>query len=365
MAATDLVVLDNTITYEGSGFPTLDALIIKTINRDDLMEEYKQYTSLMDYTDTTLLNPFQTFSAKSAPKGLQNINETGIKPRVDFAFTPKKWIYQQEIAGEFSSSYLFTQWARNAQTIKGASDSIQAELADVASQTRDLVLAYDIRYAEEEVKLWANWFSVTAANGPGSATPKGNPLFYAYQPYGVPGTPITGTFSNIVTGAVYTDIATGTAQLQNALNLIKQTKDENGKFIAEPKNWYKLYTSKVRAVFWKQVLNDNSQYSGQGTNANQMNQFNFKGNIVELVILNLLGQPDSLTWANIGSADNAFLTNPDYLKKAQAFRTYRLYNPRVKSFENMETDELQTSIRAIVGVDHYGAELGIVGIQWS
>jgi hypothetical protein len=42
---------------------------------------------------------------------------------------------------------------------------------------RDLAYAYDIRVAEELVKVWAKGHSITAANGAGSATPKGKALF--------------------------------------------------------------------------------------------------------------------------------------------------------------------------------------------
>ena len=141
------------------------------------MPDHKQYMAAMDYSDTPLLNPSQTFATKAAPTSMGNVLETGIAEQADMVFTPKKGVYQVEIARKYSRSHLFTKWARQAKTLQGAPDSIQAELLDVASESRDLALAYDSRYAEEMVKLWTKGFSVTTAAGPGSATPKGKALF--------------------------------------------------------------------------------------------------------------------------------------------------------------------------------------------
>lgn len=361
--AADLV-LDNGLTFEGKAGTTLDSLILETIDFDNIMPDFKQYVSMLHYTETQTLNPSQTFAQKSAPTGMADVTETGIKKQMDFKFKPKKGIYQNEVGGVFTISYLMTQWIRKVAKLQDAPGEVQAHLIDVSEQTRDLILSYDIRKAEDLTKVLTKGFAVTAANGPGSATPKGNPLFYASQPYGVSGTAISGTFSNTVTGAVYTNVATGTAQLQAALDLIKATKDDNGKFIREPKS-YELLVSRTRLNFWMQVLNEGSDginsYSGQGTNANQANQFQFKGNTVRVIQLDMLGQPD-YNGVTIGTADQAFLMNPEYIMQAKALRTYNVYAPKVKTYDNDETDEMSTSFRGIFGMDHYGAEIGLVGI---
>jgi hypothetical protein len=358
MAVTDLVTLDNTITFEGSGRAVLDSLVIETIDRNDIMEDHKMYAKMLSFVDTTLISPDQKFGTKSAGKGLQDITETGIKAQRDLTFGPKKGIYQKEIGDKFTMSFLFTQWSRNAKTIAGAPEGIQAELADMASNTRDLVVGYDIRHAEELVKVLTKGFSISAAEGPGSPTPKGLALFSASHTIAV-----GGTNSNLVTGASYTNIATGTTQLQAALDLHKKMKDENGKKVMQPRGEaYKLVCSRIREVFWKQVLNDGSNFSGQGSNANTMNQFNFKGNLVELVVCDLLGDLD-YAGATIGGDDNWFVLNPTMIRKTKALRTYKLYSPRVKNWEDNETDMLNVSIRAVVGADHYSAELAVVGCQ--
>lgn len=368
MASTDLVVAWGLVTYVGSWFPTLDGTIIETLNRDDIMPEHKSYMSALDIKDTPLLNPSQTFASKAAPKAMWNVLETGIAPQAEMIFTPKKWIYQVEIAAKYSRSKLFTQWARNAQTLKGAPDSIQAELLDVASETRDLALAYDVRFAEEMVKVLAKGFSITAANWPGSATPKWKALFDTHT-YGVPGSSVYGTYTNYTNGAFTfdpnntTDLSNGTTRLQTLINQLKIVKDENGKYIRQV--WpYKLYCSRIREVFWRSVLNNGSKFSGQGNNAMKENQFLFDGNIVEIVVIDLLGQVD-YNGDTIGTTDYIFVTNSGALKQSGAFKAYRLYPLTIESWTNMDTKVLTTDGRGAIGTDHYGLELFVAGSTCS
>jgi hypothetical protein len=55
-----------------------------------------------------------------------------------------------------------------------------------------------------------------------------------------------------------------------------------------------------------------------------------------------------------------FVSNPMYVRKAKALRCANLYAPRVKNYENDETDEMNTSIRAIVGAGNFDAEFAII-----
>ena len=278
MSSTSIVTAGGLVTVEGSGFPLLDTTIIQTLNRDDIMPDMKYYKGAMDFTETPILSINEAFAAKSAPKPMSNVLETGIAQEAEKIFTPKKGIYQQEIAQSYSRSKLFTAYAKNAKTLQGAPTGVEAELLLVADDTRDLSLSYDLRYAEDMVKVWANGFSITSPAGPGSATPKGLPLFYASHTYGNVGDLISGTFSNVENGAIndslfdpnnVTTLAAGTARLQDLINLLKQAKDENGKFIRQV-GVYKLYVSRIREVFWKAVLNNASKFSGQGANSSSL-----------------------------------------------------------------------------------------------
>lgn len=244
-----------------------------------------------------------------------------------------------------------------AQNLKGASDGVQAELAESTEQAKDLVQGYDITYAEEMVKVLTKGFSVSAVEGPGSACARdGLSLFNASHEL-KDGT----TFSNVVTGAAYTDVATGATKLQAALNILKNIKLDNGKKMAQPKGEpYKLYCSRVKETFWLEVINNGSDKAGTGNNSAKENTFSFRNNLVQVVVIDLLGDVDA-DGNTIGTDEMFFVANPTAVRKMKALRCANLYEPLVKKWMNDETDEINTSIRAIVGAGHFDAEFAIVG----
>jgi len=252
--------IESTITFEGAGRELLDALVTKTIDSLEYMPEHNQYASKLGFTDTTLLNPDQKFGKVAFGGGARNVAETGKGNLRSLNNMAKKGIYQQEVKEEYRLSYMSTQWLRQNKSLAGASDAILADMAKVPKLIQDLNKSVDIRNAEEVVKVLAKGFSITAPEGPGSATPKALSLINSSHTIDA-----GGTFSNIVTGAVYTNLATGIAQLQAALDKAKAAKDENGKKIKQPKV-YTLAVSRERNTFWRQVLNNKGSASATGTN---------------------------------------------------------------------------------------------------
>jgi hypothetical protein len=357
MASTDVVEIGGLITYQGNGFTALDGTIIETIDRDDIMPDHKQYMSIMDITEEATINPSQQYAAKAAPRSMQNRLETGAPASAIPLFTPKKGIATVEIGASYSMSKKFTEWAKKANNIEGAPGEMESELLKVAEFTRDLALAYDSRTAEEMVKVLANGFSG------GTLTPKGKNLFDTHT-YGVTGSGNSGTFVNFTNGAITftssaADILAGTTRLQALINQLKGVRDENGKFVKRA-TVYKLLVSRANEVFWRQVLNDNSQFSGQGSNANQENQFNFKGNLVKLEVLDLLGQPD-YAGTTIGTANMIFVINSDLMRQTKALKLFRVYPLTIESWENKSTKVITVDGIGDIGVDHYGAELAVAG----
>lgn len=357
--ALDIRELDNWLTFEGSGYEVLDAYVVDTIKQNELMEDHKQYKSLLDYTDTTLLHPDQKFSSRTPNGWLKSITETGVKPQRDFTFWPKKGLSQREIWEKFTMSYLMTEWARKAKNLEWAPMPIEAELIDIWEQAKDLVQGYDITYAEEMVKVLTLGFSVTTAEGPGSACARDGLSLFNGSHLLKDGT----TFSNLVTDTIdYSSVASGQTALQKALDLLKTMKFDNGKKIRQPKGEpYKLYCSRVRETYWLEVINNGSDKAGTGNNSAKENTFSFRNNLVQVVAVDLFGDTDA-DGNTIGTDNNWFLANPMAVKKMKALRCANLYSPRIKNFENDETDEINTSIRAIVGAGHYDAEFTIV---WS
>jgi hypothetical protein len=357
MAATEVLSENGLISYNGNGFTTLDGLVITTINRTDIMPDHKGYMSLFGVVEDTLHNPSQTYTAEAAPRGMQNRNEAGVPVSGEDLFTPKKGFTTQEIALAYSVTKKFTEWAKKAKSIDNNNGEIQSEMLKVSNFARRLAASYDIRIAEEIVKMFTKGWSG------GTLTPKGKNLFDTHT-YGVAGTPTAGTFTNYTNGTLTftssaADILAGTTRLQALINQIKQARDENGKLVKQY-DPYTLVVSRLRYQFWKQVLNDNSNFSGQGTNANQLNQFNFKGNLVKLEECALLGDPDYSGTA-IGTTDMIFLLNKGGLTATEAFKLFRVYPLTIESWENKQTKVITIDGVGDIGVDHYAAELYVAG----
>lgn len=357
-----VTTVDWLVSFNGGGYPLLDATIIKTINYDNLMPDHKQYASLLGFKFPPMLNPDQKYSAKSAPTGMKWMSESGMPNLKDKKFSPKKWIYQRKIWDKYEATELFTEWAMKATNIAGAPDGVQAELLLTAENVRDLALSYDIALAEEMTKVQAKWFSITSSEWPGS--PAQNDwlsLFNANHTYGVSWTPIYGTYSNLTTSSATSfdpnntsDIAEGIRVLQDLIDKLKTVKDNNGKFIKMPSQ-FNLECSRVRSPFWRAVLNNNSKFSGTGNNAMKENQFLFDWNKVELIEVELLGQVDS-DGIEIGHNDYVFLKNKEGLEQIEWLKAFRITPLKIKTYVSDETEVITTKGTGYIGVDHYGAE---------
>ena len=59
--------------------------------------------------------------------------------------------------------------------------------------------------------------------------------------------------------------------------------------------------------------------------------------------------------------DYFFVANFDVLTQTKALRSYRLYNLEIESWMNMDTKVFSIDGDGAIGVDHYGAELCLVG----
>jgi hypothetical protein len=358
MATTDLILGGGLVTYQGSGLSLLDGTIVETFNRDDIMPDHKQYAALLGFVNHNLISPTQGIAGKSAPKGMDDVEENGTPKSSQQIFTPKKVPQTFEVANKYSTSYKFRKWAEIAQNLQGADGEMLSELANVGEFARDLALAYDIRLAETMVKVFSKGFSG------GTLTPKGKNLFDTHT-WGVTGSANSGTWANFTNGAITfdpansTDITNGTTRLQTLINQLKTARDENGKYIKQ-EGPYNLFVSRANEVFWKAVLNNSSKFSGQGSNAMKENQFLFSGNIVEIKVIDLLGQPDHAS-TTIGTANYIFVTNSGTLAKSKALKYYSVYPLTIRTEQNKDTWGFDTVGRADIGADHFAAENYIVG----
>lgn len=163
--------------------------------------------------------------------------------------------------------------------------------------------------------------------------------------------------------------ADGKVRIQNALDVLKDVmRLENGKKLKRPKAW-DLIVSTTTAPIAAEILNvaNNgrvSEYASDGNNASKKNIFNFEGNMVNLVELEILWDYDKNGNA-IGTSLMWFMRNPLFVQKSKCFKMVKLYNPVIKNYTNPDSDAQIVDVRVGYAVDHYGAECGVFGSKWD
>ncbi len=354
------IIIANGFTYEGkAGSELFDANVIDTLDQMDAMPDYKGYKELLHYTKVPIINPNAEYGARYANWGLAKKEERGNKKERAINFGPKKGIYQQVHSEKFNISEDLTEWINTSNGISGAPENLQAEFLKVSDQIKDLLKAYDITWADLLTRVYTKGFSISASEGPGSATAKWVALFGTH-------TLLDGEqFSNLIATSVdYSSVTSGVSVLQEALDVHKNIKLDNGRKMKQPGGMgYDLEVPRVRETFWRKVLNNGQTQSGLGNNSAEENQFLFDNNIVNLKVIDNIGDFDDVLGEDIGTDNMFFLTNPKYTMEEETLKCYELYAPKIKSWMNDDTDEIFTSLKCSIGADHYYAEYGIVAGQ--
>ena len=358
------VIFNNGVTYATGASTVFNAYITETI-KQYRMEESEDLKAKMGFTTTTALNPNQVFSTAYGIQSLDNLGEGETKKEMDREIGPKKGFAIKEFGNKITTTHLFTERSRKAKDLAGAPESIQAECVSISENAKVLMQGAERRVMEEMVKLWTLGFANTASYGPGSLTPKGQFLFDDDHSISMLGT----TQSNLLSSGTG---ALTSARLQAGLDQAKGMLFDNGHRVGQPKGEaYKIFVSTVNAVTARQILNTEGSQAGMfsaradsGTNVQYsgsiVNQYNFKGNLVEVVELDILGTYDN-TGTAIGTNDYWFLMNARYIREAKALRYIDLYPIKVNTYFVDDTNNEVADIRMGLAVDHYGAELGLFG----
>lgn len=352
------VFFNNGINVSSGGNVLLNGLITDIINEADLGLDYAELKTKMDFVDTRASSISEVFTGVDGPTELSMIIENGLKPEKERTKLPDKGYAIVEFGNKITTSYLMRKWLEQSSTLTTASADVKKEWLKIYDDARYLLEGSMMNITQAMIKVWnAGLNPVSALNWPWSPTPKGKPLFS--QSHSVRNG--TLTFANVAP----TNIPFSATNLQVALNILKtQVLNENGYKVQGPRGYYKLYVGMDMAVTARQVLNTAGNqvgvYSGAGNNSQQLNQFSFMGNLVEIVEVPRLGDID-INGQQIGTDETWFLTNPRYLRTSKAFKTISLYDPEIKNYMNNDTDGFVIDARLGFAVDHFGAEAGIFG----
>jgi len=346
-----MATIFNEITFYGGGNELMNSMITKTIDQVNMERKAKDTMGKLGFTPTIPLSENETYGSVNWVNELPVINENGTKEEMELSVSPSKGYKIVEYGEKITSSFLFGQWLKTAKTLVGATSDLQAKFIDTGKKAKKLMQAADKSMAYEMTKVYTKGFSITAAHGAGSATPKGQPLFSTSHTIYKTG----GTFSNLQTGALSETTLKAAIKLHIAMRL------ENGDRVEQPRTeGYTLFVSPDKELEAKVILNNGSSLAGTANNSALENVFTFDGSRVKLEVMDHLAQYDR-AGDLIGTTAMWFLVNMPMLKQTEAFKAIKLYTPFVKHYMNDETDQSIVDIREWFTCDSFWAEYAIVG----
>lgn len=348
MAVTGDVQFINGINMTGGGSILLNQLIQDMINQTTLDQDLSDLRDKALLFQTRAIGENDVFTALSGPVELDPILENGLKTEQTRSKTPNKGYKIKEYGGKLTTSYLMRKWLEKTTDLNGADSSVLQGWADFLNNGKFLFDGGIYNMGIDVINLFYKGFSITAQFGPGSATPKGQPMFSATQPVRNGAL----TFSNILTTP---NQALAYASLQDSLDIHKkQLRFDNGYRARLPKGPFELWVSRANAINARKILNTPGSmsdiYSGaygassNSSNGAQRNQFAFDGNDIMIKEFELQGDTDKNN-VLIGSDAAWYVANPDNMKVIKGLRLINLYDPEVKTYVNNETDGYICDIR--------------------
>lgn len=348
------------VTFEGtSGSQLFDQLIVTSIEKGKFSKAGEVYAKALSFTKSPILWPATKYGSMDPGNGLSESAENAKAPELARRFGNSKGIYQKVYKGKITATGLFYDWLKNTKTLEGANSDIQASALSLAKDVKYTMDQGEKTKSQIMTKVLTLGASITAPNWPGSATPDGQPLFSASHPIAATG----GTQSNLVTGTL-PDTSTRITRLESAVAALRGMRLANGDFVytniteASP---YVLKCPVTEKYQWEKALNGYKVWSGNGSNANQVNMFTVGGYNIIVEELPTLGTYDA-DGVIIGDTTASYLLNPAYLEEAEALRWYTVHDMSVVTDEVKDPRSFVALGELAFGADHYGAELGIVKI---
>lgn len=359
------VVFNNGVTF-AAGQDILSSELQAVFDQSITSAEYPEWViELMGYTKTKCINPDGTFSSILGTPELSELTESQALPELPIGRWPKKWYQIKEFGDKIKVSKLMFDWLKSGQSLQGADSTVKQSFAFFSDGYKSLVRAAIKSKNFEATKVLTKWWENTAPNGPGSSTAYGNALFSASHVYknGLQGA--EQTFRNILGGSYGTaDAALSSTTLQHMLNMHKsELKLYSGDRVAIP-NEYLLVTSRLNGTNARTILNTNTsmvgKYSGVGSNAMQLNSFDFEGNKVGLLEHPVIGATDKHSNL-IGGDDMYFLLNTTSISDAKALRAFELNNGEINMWYDDNTNTHFVSYYESLAFDHFGLETYVTG----
>lgn len=256
-------------------------------------------------------------------------------------------------------SKLFMEWVKKGADVRNAMDSsVQAEIKKLTEDVSRLLDGATMTANIQMAKIFANGGLATASYGHSSPSPDGVALFSASHVVKKTG----ATFSNKMAGSS----TLSAVNLQTALGMFKTTIKTSNGYSMRNADVYTLLVPRALEQTARVILNGTGNnagiFAGTGNNATLLNTFNFEGNKVELVVLDMLGEPDE-NGTTIGTATQWFLMDRAYALRYKAFRMFTLWSNEIESEYDFDTKSFAVDLTTGLGFDHYQPEcvVGYIG----
>ena len=359
------VLFNNGLTYAGWATNVLNGLLTDIIEQDKLSIFAKQadvIKSDMQFTDTKALNPGQVFSEQVGAYELDEINEWQSLPTIDVEKGADKGFSLKMFGAKLKITKFFMEWLKQNQNIQGADSSVQALYQKYAAATINLSRASLKSQTDEMAQVYAKGWVKTSAYWPGSPTPYGKALFATDHPI----MNSTSSFSNVLNGTGQTaNKVLSATSLQWSLDNHKTVlRLQNGDFVGNFAGQYDLLVPRALEQSARVILQQNNDtkfmFAGTGSNANLLNTFTFKGNVVTLKVVSSRGRTlkDGTT---LGSSTMWVVTNPEWIREATALKHITLWGENVETHYDFDTKNYFASIDLSFADDHYGLQYFCVG----
>ena len=334
------------------GKAILSPVITEITNQRDSQVGLESDAEKLGFVVDTLLTPDAEIISMVGPEPLQEIDEDGVAPLVTILNGYSKKVQMKTYGLKSKCTQLFAKWIEAGSQIQGADSSVLAELNTFKESIQRLIDGSTLTLNEVMTQVYAKGFAITAAYGPGSASPDGKALFAADHIIKKTG----GTYSNVLSGAL--TATTLEAGIQYAKTSVKTA---NGYSIKTPEV-FDLMVPRALETAARKILNSNGDqagvYAGTASNANLLNVFSFQGSKVRLTVLEMYGERamDGTVIGGTTASSAWFLLNKEYAMKYKAFRVFRLWDNYVTMWKNDETDSMFTKLTVHFTADHFNPE---------
>lgn len=342
------------------GAQILSPLIQEIADMVDAEVGLKDEAAKYGFTVGEVLTPSGVITSMVWPEYLPEISEDGEAPLITLTQGYEKGYELKGYGASTKTTKLFIEWLKKASSLQGADSSVKAELNKFKDNMVRLMRSSKRTINREFANLLGKGFSVTAAYGPGSASPDGLSLFNANHVVKSDGT----TYSNVLAGAL------SDANLEAGIQSYKTTVKADSGFRIDTPEMFTLLVPRALETAARKILNSSGDqagiYAGTASNANLLNVFSFKGSKVELVVLDMLGETDK-AGGKIGGANADamwFLLNKEYALEYGAFRIFTLWSDEVETWYDPKTSSSFTKLTSWWGVDHY-LPSAIMGYPWA